>query len=1274
MSDTNVHRVVGNLLVGTSHFFVDTTTNQVGINTSSPSAALDVATGDVKVGSGITLASSTGTITATGGFSGDGSGLSGVNSDSGSWVNGTNSNVHLATSTDKVGIGTHSPGAELHVAGTGAIVVPSGTTEQRPGTEVNGMIRYNSTTGYMEVYAAAGWAPIAQPPTVTGISPLTTLPSGGYAVGWNMDTKIQASDPEANDFFGYSVSTSSDGTKVIVGAPYEDTGGTNAGSAYIFAYDGSSWSQEAKIQSSDIAAGHGANDNFGWSVSMNSDGTKVIVAAPYEDTGAASAGSAYIFAYDGSSWSQEAKIQSSDIAAGHGANDNFGHSVSMSGDGTKVIVGAKYEDTGGSNVGSAYIFAYDGSSWTQEANLQSSDIAAGHGANDNFGYSVSMNSDGTKVIVAAPYEDTGGSNAGSAYIFAYDGSSWSQEAKIQASDPEANDNFGHSVSMNSDGTRVIVGALYEDTGAANAGTAYIFAYDGSSWAQEANLQSAISDPEVNDYFGYSVSMNSDGTKVIVGAYSEDTGGSNAGSAYIFALSGGSWSQEAKIQASDPEAFDEFGISVSVSGDGTRVIVGARYEDTGGSATGSAYTFDYRTTALFDTSTQVFTATGTGIVSGSTVQLEGADGSLYSVVDATAPNAAGTQVTFKMGSEAGGGVEFPPSAMSTNTSITGYVASASYGSSQNTAWKAFDDVVTTGSYWNASDATYSTNTPYLPQPNFGVTTHDINGTLHIGHWIQLEIPSPVVLSRAVIGSTHSSYQHGQFVILGHNGPLKELTHHGEGWTLLHAGNSYQASGSSLSTNVTTLSAGSTEAFKYFRVVIKSKTNTSTNGDIELNNVQFFGGSGSWDLAQQPYKVRINSTSGLSGASTAAIGFPTVWTTAANANLDFETGVSMTQTLVGTDGGGGTNRTFSVAPGSNALPSGLTLTGSTGAITGTIAANQDGVTTSVTFRLTDNTTGLFTDRAINIVGISALYAFTSHTFTNAGQQGRFGPTLSDLRNNYTPTWTDYSSNLNVTIQGTQEWTVPSTGSYTIKAAGGAGGGSSGIHGDSYLPLASFRGIEMQRTVTLTRGVTVRIVAGQMGSAYMSGGGGGGSFVYYNATDTYPILAAGGGGAINGWSAWPSATRSNVNYVYGAATDGQSGTSGANSSTGELGGTNGGGGARGGSYAGGGAGWLSDGANSNTSGSGGHAPRNDATGGLAGASYTPSAHGGFGGGGATHGNYGGAGGGGGYSGGAGSTDSGNQFSGGGGSYGGTATGVYNAAGPTYGDGHGYVIITKN
>ena len=114
MSDTNVHRVVGNLLVGTSHFFVDTTTNRVGVNTSSPSASLDIATGDLKVGSGITIGNS-GTITATA-FDGDGSLLQNINSDSGSWVNGTNSNVHLAVSTDKVGIGTVDPATYLHLS------------------------------------------------------------------------------------------------------------------------------------------------------------------------------------------------------------------------------------------------------------------------------------------------------------------------------------------------------------------------------------------------------------------------------------------------------------------------------------------------------------------------------------------------------------------------------------------------------------------------------------------------------------------------------------------------------------------------------------------------------------------------------------------------------------------------------------------------------------------------------------------------------------------------------------------------------------------------------------------------------------------------------------------------------------------------------------------------------------------------------------------------------------------------------------------------------
>jgi hypothetical protein len=437
---------------------------------------------------------------------------------------------------------------------------------------------------------------VAGPMRITdGLSNVCDLSVVNVEAGWDAGTKIQASDKQQSDYFGWSVSMSSDGTRVIVGAYSEDTGGDATGAAYIFALSGGSWSQEAKIQSSDIQA----SDYFGYRVSMSGDGTKVIVGANQESTGATYAGAAYIFAYSSGSWSQEAKIQASDKQA----DDEFGQSVSMSSDGTKVIVGAWQEDTGGSNAGAAYIFALSGGSWDTGTKIQASDKQD----SDRFGYSVSMNSDGTKVIVGAWQDDTGGSNAGAAYIFALSGGSWSQQAKIQASDKQAHDYFGYSVSMSSDGTKVIVGAFAEDTGGGSAGSAYIFALSGGSWSQQAKIQA--SDPEANDRFGRSVSMNSDGTKVIVGAWLEDTGGTNAGAAYIFAYSSGSWSQQQKIQASDKQADDYFGQSVSMSGDGTKVIVGADREDTGATNAGAAYIFESPLINTLTSST-VISAAGT----------------------------------------------------------------------------------------------------------------------------------------------------------------------------------------------------------------------------------------------------------------------------------------------------------------------------------------------------------------------------------------------------------------------------------------------------------------------------------------------------------------------------------------------------------------------------------------------------------------------------------------------------------------------------------------
>jgi len=1068
----------------------------------------------------------------------------------------------------------------------------------------------------MEAYAAVGWAPIAQPPTVTGISPLTTLTSGGSTVGWTEKQTIVASDGAGADYFGFSSDMTPDGTKVLVGAWSEDAGGTtDAGSVYLYTYSGGSWDTGTKFS----AGTPTASARFGHSVSISGDGTKFIVGSIFGHlTGTTTdAGEAHIFTYSSGSWDTGVRFQSGEIQSG----DRFGDMVRMTSDGTKVCVGASGQNT---NSGCVYVFTYNGTSWLQEAKL----VRPGGGTEIYFGgqFTIDINSDGTKVIVGQWNDDTGGTDSGAAYIYTYSSGSWDTGTKIVADDDQAGDHFGGAVSMSSDGTKVCVGARFDDEGGTDSGAAYVFTYSDGSWSQEAKL--LPSDPTVSQRFGgdFLNSISGDGTKVLVGASQRNT---LTGVAYIFTYDGSSWSQQEKIQASDGEANAAFGQNGRISSDGTRVLVGAY---TMGASVGAVYIFDYNTLTdsdfIFDSSTQVFTATGTGIVSGSTVQLEGADGTLYSVVDA---NAAGTQVTFKMGSEA---VEFPPSAMSTNTSITGYTASAS--SSSSLAWRAFDDVLNTGMYASlagGNEAGYSTTVPYLA--GFGsASTQDISGTTHLGHWIQLQIPNPVVLSRAVIGSTGASYQHGQFVILGSNDNTN--------WTVLHAGTQDTLNSPSSSygggTNVTTLSAGVTTSFTYFRVVIKSKFNASGH-NIELNNVQFFGGSGSWVLANQPYKVKVSSTSGLIGTSTAAIGFPVGWTSpAANANLEFDISASETLTLVGTDGGGGTNRTFSLAPGSNALPSGLQPVTAGGAITGTIAATG---TTSVTFRLTDNATGLFTDRAINIVGSAILYAFTSHTFTNAGVTGYAGPTLSQLRTAYTPTWTDYTSNLNVTTQGIQEWTVPKTGSYTIEVFGAEGG----QYTSTSQPTAA--GARMKGTFSLTKSAVLKILVGQQGGSSTSkSGGGGGTFVATSA-NVPMIVAGGGGGAGSSGGAGKSAPTSLTGTTGhgGQTTSGASGY--ASTST-----TNGG--------------WATTGGGFYTSSvsSTGWGPTTNGQGfiqGGEGSQSTSGDTGGFGGGGGGGANGGG---------GAGGWSGGGNGGGSGGSYN-TGTSQSNSAGVN--TGHGYVIITK-
>ncbi len=416
-------------------------------------------------------------------------------------------------------------------------------------------------------------------------------------------------------------------------------------------------------------------------------------------------------------------------------------------------------------------------------------------------------------------------------------------------------------------------------------------------------------------------------------------------------------------------------------------------------------------------------------------------------------------------------------------------------------------------------------------------------------------------------------------------------------------------------------------------VNPATTTFKMGDLSSATAQ---------VANRPYTVKITGGSGLATTSTQTIGFSgTSWTSpAAGATLTFFTTASVSKTLAGTDAAGGTSgRTFAVAPGSNPLPGGLSLNASSGVISGTIGALNSG--TNVTFRVVDTPSQSFVERTFSIAGVASLYDFISHTFTTAGKYGRFGPTLTELRSAYSPSWTDNTIYFNVTSTGIQKWTVPETGTYTITARGS---GSVTTNQGGY-------GARITGTCTLTKSEIIYILVGQTAINETNSAnhcGGGGTFVVrtpYNTNASIIVIAGGGGGGHNLYTA----TTGNASLT----TTGNIGTGvGAGS-----GGTNGGAGGNGYGY--GGAGFFGNNTSSALS------FVNGGTGDIVG--LFPA---GFGGGG-RHGNTHG-GGGGGYSGGGGAKDT-PHVGGGGGSYKASSFTVTSES-TTVHDGTGSVTITLN
>ena len=380
----------------------------------------------------------------------------------------------------------------------------------------------------------------------SSVNSFTLQFSGTYET---QEAELQSSDLAAGDSFGTKVAI--DGDTIIVGAQNESHyvasygSDQSVGAAYVFTRSGTTWTQEAKLQASAetyLAPG----DKFGDNVAIEGD-TAVITASRHHYNGSSDTGAAYVFTRSGTSWSQRKKLVASDAAS----FDRFGTGLAIHNG--YIVIGAYLE--GGGNDGSAYVYQGSGSSWSQRTILGPSPTA-----NDiYFGSGCAM--DGNTIVVSGSGDN---GNTGAAYVFTGSGSSWSQQAKLVGSN-QSNNHRGAAVAI--DGDTILYGCGQGDnSNGTDAGEAYIFTRSGSTWTEQAYLEA--DDGAGGDRFGHAVALYGD--IALVGAYLNDTTGTTAGKVYIFERSAGVWSQIGKYQSNSPAASQQFGISLGMS-DTTAVI-------------------------------------------------------------------------------------------------------------------------------------------------------------------------------------------------------------------------------------------------------------------------------------------------------------------------------------------------------------------------------------------------------------------------------------------------------------------------------------------------------------------------------------------------------------------------------------------------------------------------------------------------------------------------------------------------------------------------------
>ena len=406
---------------------------------------------------------------------------------------------------------------------------------------------------------------------------------------WVLTDVLTGVNPVASSYFGYGACISDDGSYSAIGAYNETTAAAGAGKVYIFGATTKNFNQQQQLFSPNAATG----SNFGRGISYSEDGTRVVIGASQELVGTnGGAGRVYVYGIYGGEWKLEQAIVSPNVIL----SGYFGTKTALSYNASTLVIGAQGESAvsagGNSTGGRAYVYSLT-TAGTFLDSLVSTDVPLGSGY---FGKSVSISGDGLYAVVGAPFENT---TMGRVYFFVKSGATWvaCSSPSVTSLNPIANGTFGNSVSISSDGLYVLVGASGENGGSAGSGRAYTYIRSGigtaATWTNQGSLVSPNAAANPSSFFGVSVSISADGSYALVGASKENAGQASSGRAYVFLRTLAAWgaAQTSYLVSPNITSSGEFGNSVSISADGSYALVGAWGEAIGSTfQAGKVYVF------------------------------------------------------------------------------------------------------------------------------------------------------------------------------------------------------------------------------------------------------------------------------------------------------------------------------------------------------------------------------------------------------------------------------------------------------------------------------------------------------------------------------------------------------------------------------------------------------------------------------------------------------------------------------------------------------------